>query len=300
MRYSCIAIALTIFAGCSRHFAYTESIIRSELKSSQPQINSGKDYAEVRDRAKTVAFIAPDFCREKSVAPNQSSSQLDLIRSNCGVAMGLAERLMTKSGYSVVSWEVLARKGSAASHLDIGKELGVDVLFAVNSIEAVSVGKSIEVERRFFKSDAAGSKGAEWQMPSSFQDAIREKLLPYEEAFLHGQTGGAAIDVTAIDVRTGRTVWYYQASFYDAGSSNSVMNAVVTLRSGGRWEIFKINGQAAGAFAPKAVANLSSSHTEVRQRVASNDFQQATLEVAISEFIKAFRSGNSVESGIAK
>lgn len=286
-----LILSLYMLTGCPwhRHWLYIES--ENTLNSNlliRPQIIESKSFKDISAKVNTVAVKAPDSCYgQSSKSSNKNIKyQKDVVRSNCGVEIGIIEKKLIEKDYNVVSWEMLESmaKSNNKSYLECAKELNVDVLFSVNLLEKIGASDSDDpIKRSYFKSDVNGIKGAPWALGEDHKKIIRSILYDFETD-LYWASFGASIDITAIDVKTGKSIWFYKASFYDMENQETKITSLFAQRNR-RWGIYKLND--------KPVQRRTSSNTELDRKEKTNldIYYQKYLTEAISTFIESFKFG---------
>lgn len=278
----------SFLSGCT-HYLYTESTVSLKNSIAPPKIIKAWSYSSLSNSMNTIAIVAPDLCRKQS-AMTSSTHQQDFIRTLCGVEIGIIEKEFIIRGYSVVSWEMLESESQSESksYLQSSKELDVDILFIINSLENITANSSnVNLERKYYKSDDKGYKGAPWNLGEIHKKEIRKQLKLYEG----GESNlslGAAIDVTAIEVKTGKSIWFYQSSFYDLEKVDNVITAAFSGKKN-IWVMFQLNGIPV----KRAAQNIDNGSTEKENKVAqiSDDIFIKYLKIAVSSFISSFQEG---------
>ncbi len=283
-------ILLFIFSfsltGCT-HYLYTESVLSMYDSINEPKTLKTNPYRVIKDRVDTVAIIAPDSCRRQS-ALSASTQQKDFIRSSCGVEIGIIEKTLLSSGFNVISWEMLESMSRETSFFKSGKKLGIDVLFSINSLENITADSAnINLIRKYYKSDSEGVKGEPWSLGEIHKKIVRKKLKVYEGG-ISKLSFGAAIDVTAIEVKTGQAIWYYQASFYDVEKQQRKVTAAFSGKKS-KWRLFQINGEPI----KYEELNREDGSTEMEGKTANirDDVFIKYLKIAVTEFITSFKTG---------
>ncbi len=285
-----IVVAIyAMFIGC-RQYVYTESITTlSHYQSKQPNIVASPEYSQVAKMTRNVAIKAPDLCYGQAASASNKHTNLskDIVRSKCGVEMSIVERKLTEIGYNVYSWEMLESMARAEekSHLECAKQLGAEVLFAINSLETIVASDNNDPLKRFYYySDNAGIKKEPRIIGEYHKGIIRNILKPYESS-LYSSSLGATIDVTAIEVKTGKSIWFFKASAYNLEHHNDQITAAFVGRKG-RWSMFKFNDN-------NVITRNELSHSEYdRPKIGNADiYFQKYIENVVSEFITAFKSG---------
>lgn len=168
-----------------------------------------RDAAALLGPGRRIAFYPPDSCRQTTAAP-EGAQQVELVGMNCGVLMSSLETTAAKAGYEVVSWQLLKNKGAleAAKSFDIAVLLEVDQ-YSVNDRRAVKVSSA---NFEFFLQDEPDVR-----LPLA---VARETALACKElvdAQIRNAIGSiadvedsATLAVKAVDVKSGRALWYYQ------------------------------------------------------------------------------------------
>jgi hypothetical protein len=172
-------------------------------------------YQQLAGSARTVAVRAPDQCSNQTTdqATGDAASAGAILRTNCGVEMGEIERALTRAGYTVVSWNILAREMSRNdSPVEAAKALGAQVLFQVNSLEnsRKTLGQDALWERSYFTSDAAGATGQPLPLTPDNRNLVARSYLAPIEAQNAPRAFAVTLDAVAIWVQSGQSIWYYR------------------------------------------------------------------------------------------
>jgi len=275
-----------VLSGCS-HYLYTESTLSKFDSIKLPEVIKTELYKKIKNKVKTVAIIAPDYCREQS-ALSASTQQRNFIRSSCGVALGLIEKQLLSQEFSVISWEMLKSLSKDKSFFQAGKELGIDIFFSINSLENITADSlNINLKRQYFKSDSYGVKGKPWDLHEKHKKIIRAQLKDDEDSVVRFSLG-AAIDVTAIDVQTGKSLWYYQASFYNINKKEKIVTAAFRGKKN-IWRMFQKDGLPIESTIKRKSSNIEK---ENKKSQLSDGIYFQYLKVAISSFIQSFKTGH--------
>ncbi len=133
----------TVFgiSGCSTtNYLLTSNFTGAQQAEPSPEITETASFKALRGRVGTVAVRAPDSCSNQTAdtsSGNAASLQM-IIKTRCGVEMAEIEKELSKAGYHVVSWTVLAHELVAknqSSMKEIGLALNAEVIFQINSFE---------------------------------------------------------------------------------------------------------------------------------------------------------------------
>lgn len=288
-QYRVFIILLLFFMSCA-HYVYVDSNLttpRDRFPSNA--VTSTDKYRNSINSIKNIALKAPDDCSERSASSSDryANPRKDVVRSRCGVEMSIIERGLIKSGYNVFSWEMLESMVSASnkSYLECAKELGADVLFTINALEEIVAEDSDDlVERHYYYSDRTGKKGKPRGLDIYHRKYIGNLLKPIDSKLV-GVSLGATIDVTAIDIKTGRTIWFYKSSAYDL-KQNDIKYSAAFVGKKRRWRMFQLNNM------PFRPTNIASKDTKKinKTRDVEKYFEKYVNQV-VKDFIEAFRSG---------
>lgn len=160
-----------------------------------------------------VALFPPDSCVTTTASPH-GSEQAGYIQMQCGVLMSSLETRLAKAGYEVVSWQALKPAGGAAkagwTAIDRAKELSVQILFEIDQLSANDrgAGQSRATGIRTFAQTSASDREPLPVPPGvagnckTLADSLAADLAPTEAS--------ATLAAKAVDVGSGRAIWYYQ------------------------------------------------------------------------------------------
>lgn len=208
---------LMLSVACAKPHVRLESRLVEASRQTDADITVTPEYFEARPGIKRVALRAPDSCANQTLASSTgaATAQATVMATACGVEMAELERALTRAGFSVFSWKSIANMVSANSSVtpvSAAKQLGAQVLFQVNSLERAQAtsGQDARWERNYFKSNPAGTG----TIPLALSEEDRAELKRYvedeERAVLSRVRPAAALDVNAVMVDTGQSIWFYQ------------------------------------------------------------------------------------------
>lgn len=176
-------------------------------------------YAQVRPTLKKAAIRFPDSCLNQSAGAvtGVAANSQNIMGTFCGPWLSELERALSTAGYTVYSSDALYRleKEKNLSPYNAGKELGADVVFILNSLEAATVtaGAGKEGKFRFFTSDAAGHKGE----PKPLDEPTMNGFVGVAQSVLKGTIApdqvvalSSILDATAVLTASGESVWFYR------------------------------------------------------------------------------------------
>lgn len=216
-------------------FVLVESELRIETSQSlDPEVTDTPRYRSELGSVKTVAIQAPSECASQTAAnaTGQAAATGTVVKTHCGVEMGEIERELTKQGFIVQSWSTLASmvQEQRLTPTQAAAKLGAQVLFQVNSLERVQgePARGARWERRFYSSDDIATKGEPLELPESEQRMLRGMVSQREDGALTGLRLGAMLDVNAILVSSGQTIWFYRWQKLDTGDLSTSLKALAT------------------------------------------------------------------------
>ena len=214
----CLALAMS--AACARHYVKIESRLVESSRDTSPEITATPQYFKAQHAIHKVALRAPDSCASQTAAAatGAAANQGSVVGTACGVEMAELERALSRAGYVVYSWKMIANMVGDAMHpsgvtaIAAAKHLGAQVVFQVNSLERVRVrpGQDARWERQFVESDSRGSNRAPIELADIDIQSLRSLVSDRETALLKRERLGAMLDANAIMVDTGQTVWFYR------------------------------------------------------------------------------------------
>lgn len=276
------------------------------------EVTETASYRERRGRYDTVAVVAPDRCADQSLseATGQGGSGGEVLATQCGVEMGEIERALTLMGFRVISWRTMRRAQGLPR--DSARQLGAQVLFQVNSLERSTnmVGvMQAERLRAYHFSNPMGVEGPPAPMPDPDADVLDSLIAAQEEQMASGDRPGAGLDINAVDVATGQTIWLYRWRRLLRGEGAARAEVLVrgTPRPAGplqpqfAWQPTAPVRPAQPAAAPQVGVRVgsrsrSTQRTGYEDRLRTQLFQ--LLREIISDSVHRFRCGTEGDAAI--
>jgi len=216
--------ALLALTGCRSTYLLSSKFVVNSQAEKPPEVVESATYLTQHSQLYTVAVRAPDGCSNQTSASATGDARASgtILKTECGVEMAELERALTKKGYRVISWKVLAREvAGGKTAAEVASTLGAEVLFQINSLEKSekSLGKDARWERNYFLSDAYGAKLGEQAFDEVTRRYLRDNYLAGAETRLERsglRQPSVTLDANAILVATGESIWYYQWTHADA------------------------------------------------------------------------------------
>lgn len=237
-KFFVLATSAVLLVGCgsSKYYLLTSDISVNSHKNKLPEIVETTIYNSAQFAVKTVAVRAPDSCSNRSSdeSSGNASSKGKVLQTSCGIEMAEIEKALTKIGYRVISWKEFAREtyGQNRSAADIAGKLGAEVIFQINSLEKSRksyAGADITWDRNYFDSNEYGAQLSARHFDENQRQYLRTDFLSIaEKDLLNLGRRTATLDATAIQVKTGESVWYYNWS--NVETMNTKVQAQVLIR----------------------------------------------------------------------
>jgi len=216
--------------------------------------------------------------------------------------MAELERALTQAGYTVSSWRVLANDMAAhgVTATDAGRQLGAEVLFQVNSLERVKTprGEGARWERTFYQSNNCGDA----VQPASMDDLqlaqLRKQSQGREQEVLQGkQRLGATLNVNAIMVETGQTIWFYQWTKFDAPGGELDVRVLSELTGNMQWSV--VSPQCSSLYAARSMKGnpRESDATGVTAGSEEKPLYFKLMREVVKDFVAQFAKGAGSTAG---
>lgn len=212
--------AILALAACGKTFMLATA--RSgEIKgtAAERDVRRTQNYLANFQNIRTVGFRAPDTCFSQTAGQATGVTQQagTILTTACAVWLAELERAVSVEGYRVISWDVLLRaeRTGSGSIYDAAKKLGADLVFILNSLEAVPVigGANSATTFSYYHADQRGNPTSEFLL----SDEQRKMLGGYMVGKLNliqqqnqVMALSAVLDTTAILASTAESVWYYR------------------------------------------------------------------------------------------
>jgi hypothetical protein len=290
-----VAVA-AVLGGCATEVQYQyRSRLVSNQRETPREVTETPTYTQAFRSLKNVAVSAPDSCINQTAAATTGSAQqaAPILTTRCGVEMAEIERALTRAGYSVTSWlhqhEVVRDERLSATAA--ARRLGAQVLFQVNSLEKVMVKPGHDVRWERWYEVVADDGPRPVALPEEDRAALRRLAAKDEETIAGAVRLGAMLDVNAIAVDTGQTIWFYRWTKSEPLQEDRTVEFLASYQQK-RW--FRLESEQRRHNAPKG--NARSGEVQVMSssaRPANEDnavYFQLMRDV-ISDFAAAFSAG---------
>lgn len=213
-----LTFLLSLLSGCT-----TFVLARAQLVDVAPEVTASPTSARYSS-SRQVALAAPDSCA--------GAAAQAIVHTACGVEMAEVERALKRSGFSVSSWKNLYDMVTIEHLTPIAaaKKLNADVLFQVNVLQRIvfQPNSGPQWRRVFLQSDKYGAAGAPVDLSQDDKDTILS-LLAVEEynVVARGQVVGVMLDIDALAVSTGESMWSYRAQRFNSRAVGATLSVLM-------------------------------------------------------------------------
>lgn len=288
-------LMLMTFSGCTRYVLAQSTLHVGDEPSAE--VTASPAWHSLVTRIHQVALYAPDDCANFSTsgATGNAESVGTVLQTHCGVEMSEIERALTASGYVVSSWMTLQRMISTEhmTPLDTARRLGAQVLFQVNSLERSRRTRPMQNarwEREYRRAQADGTATGPAELSSMDVSQLRALLAPNEHFYTDGERLGAGLDVNAVMVSSGQTIWFYRWLKVEPLPPDLRFSMFLFQSGSGPWLPVAGVGQGDALEAHSAKARESeavSVQGSPENRIA--DAYHALIREVIRDFVERFR-----------
>ncbi len=312
----CTPIEVPVVEGPHIDYALIEYRSGGEQgKPPQVEISDTAAYRNEHTNFHAAAIRLPDSCLATTAAGatgiSSAGNTQNILSTACGVWLSELERSLTQNGFRVFSWDALRglERQKNLSPYEAGRQLGAEVVFVFNSLDAspVRAGGQTGASFKYFNSDAKGDRLS----PLALDDTTRQQFRDFAKTYGGGETPGGAIvalsstlDSTAIitgtdeqrqrGVTAGESIWFYRRT----------VTIPIRSKTGKRFLFAKLAGSGWMPARPElppvaAVAQLPQVKTEdvveTQTAAAVEDAYAAErlelIRTAAADFVTKFRTG---------
>ncbi|MFQ5699678.1 MAG: hypothetical protein ACE5IL_15540 [Myxococcota bacterium] len=230
------ALLLLGLTGCTPFYLVSSHFIEASHDEPPPEITASPDYPRALPQIHKVAIRAPDSCANQTAAAagGSAASVARILQTRCGVEMSELERALAAAGYAVASWDAIQNR---VTHDDVtplaaAQALGAQVLFQVNSLERSTLdsGQSALWERRFYRSSAKGVQGEPARVEPEIAQQLEQIVAPAEEEIRPAPRLSATVNATAVRVRDGQAIWFYEWTHAEPKSGERSFQVLVRCK----------------------------------------------------------------------
>jgi len=287
------------FAGCfgNRYILVKKQSHRVSAPDNKAEVVATARYKETVANVTVVAYRPPDLCLNQAAgqASGIAASDQEVIKTTCGVWISELERAFAEKGYKVLSWTSLGSATEGTSYQENARRMGVQVLFMVNSLDVgvVDPAKHLKSTVEFIKSN----KAKEELGPRPVNERRKNSLLgkiPRDAAIPETQWA-ATLDVTAIDLETNQSVWFFRETYASKLESNYEWSALFFCDEG-RCRISDHNWpDAAGRSGGKTSKIELESTSEAQNADPAQAVKSKLLRKVVRSLVSEFAKGATAE-----
>jgi hypothetical protein len=276
-------------------------------QAPQVEIKTTPQYAEKHASLKSAAIRFPDSCLNESAAKvtGLSDNSQTIMQTTCLPWLGEIEKALVGAGYRVISSDALYKleKQKNLSPYNAGKELGAEVVFILNSLDAGDIvgGTSTQGKFRYFDSDASGAALA----PKALDEHDRAFFKTAAQVGLRLVTKGqdeqavlalsSIIDTIAVLTETGESIWYYTRTVTVPTSEKRGMKFLFGRYPGETFRPLAPTQAELEAVNMEPTSTLSTEDTvETSSGPARDPYQKKRLELiraGAAELVRSFQGG---------
>ncbi|HEB91133.1 MAG TPA: hypothetical protein ENI85_16275 [Deltaproteobacteria bacterium] len=227
-------LLLAFGCGTSTPYFLVESrLIRNQRDAGGADVTETPEYRSLAGMIRTVGLQPPDVCADqgKTASGGDGRLQREILRTRCGVEMAEFERALTRAGFRVVSWGAVQQlsRNQEKSLLGSARALGIDVLLQVNALERIDIqpGRDARIERRFYRATRHGERTEPASVAQAQAREFERIIGRREDALAAASRVAATINVSAVSVESGATIWFYEATEIDSPEADSRLAVLV-------------------------------------------------------------------------
>ncbi len=242
------SLLAVMWVGCGTrtpYFLIESRLIQNSRRLATPDVTETPTFIAARGRMGTLGLQPPDVCADQGLSASGGVGQLKLgvLRTRCGVEMAELERALVRAGYHVVSWGAVQQKATKQDIplLESARDLGIDVLLQVNALERIEISpaRDARFERRFFRATREGRRAEPARVPATRASDFEALIERREASLATGKRVGATINVSAVWVNTGATIWFYEWTQIDTVAVEPRIEILVDCQDPGCREVKK-------------------------------------------------------------
>jgi hypothetical protein len=175
--------------------------------------------------------------------------------------MAELERALTRAGFRVVSWGAMQHMAAKekVGLLEAARELGIDALIQVNALERIEIrpGRDARFERRFYRASLSGQRADPARVDSTVAREFESLIKPKEASLATGARVGATINVSAVSVESGATIWFYEWTQIDETAIDPQVTILVDCDQGACREVMKVAPVSSGGPVEGSISGIS-------------------------------------------
>jgi len=294
-----LLISIVMLAGCGTrapYFLIESRLVEGHRQIGAPDVTETAIYREVKSRVKILGLQPPDVCADQGQTESGGAGQLHkgILRTRCGVEMAEFERALSQAGYQVVSWGAVQHiaRSNETSLLESAEELGIEILLQVNALERIQIqpGRDARFERQFYRATRRGERANSVRVEQSRAREFEPLIKRKEASLVGGSRVGATINVSAVWVDTGTTIWFYEATEVDEYTEDKQVEVLVDCQGSGCVEVIQKSPTNSTGLVDGSISSVSISGDPVDEAQAIFHDLVRSLAVDLAERLAGRRS----------
>jgi hypothetical protein len=267
-----------------------------EASGGTPKVTTSDTETYRTDRARyaAAALRLPDSCLNEGTS-KASVMAPSALRPACSAWLVELERALAAAGYRVLPWDALFRleEEKSLSTYAAAKELGADVVFVFNGLDAGSItAGSIKLPKHaYFRSDEYGRRGAALELDEGTRSAFLKYSVDAAAQSIKADEVIAlstVLDSTAIVTLTGESIWFYRRTDARPTQGKQGLRLLFGQVAGGGWTPAAPSAYPTGG--PEPAVDTPSNRTAP----AAETFDARRAELireGAEHFVLAFKTG---------
>jgi len=229
-------VLLLSTTACVPFYLVSSHFVEASHDEPPPEITVGPSYARTLPHVHKVAIRAPDTCANQTAAAagGSAASVGRILQTRCGVEMSELERALAAAGYSVASWDAIQNRVAHdnVTPLAAAQALGAQVLFQINSLERSTLdpGQSAIWDRNFYRSSSKGKQGPRARVKPKIAQQLEQIVAPAEKDIRPAPRLSATVNATAVRVRDGQAIWFYEWTRAEPSSGERSFQVLVRCK----------------------------------------------------------------------
>lgn len=272
-------------------------------------------YLGTRETSGVAAIRLPETCANDSASQvtGQSRHVDAIVQTACGVWLAELEKALVAAHFRVVSWDSLRglERSKNIPAYTAARELGADVLFMFNSVEAAPVapGGKAASQLNYFHSNSIGERGEAFLMTDTQRAPVRAFVEQNMEGIADRELAQTArdtergrvvialssmLDATAVQTSSGESMWFYRNQAIRP-VRDRIGRRFLFIKAGDQWHPTR-RDLPVGIEMPKmeALSAEDTSHTNVSG--STDPYAEERLELVrwvAQDFVARYRTGSA-------
>jgi hypothetical protein len=277
--------------------------------SPQVEITQTDAYRAAHATFHAAAIRLPDSCLATTSAGatgvSREGQTQNILSTQCGVWLQELERALTQIGFKVFSWDALLglERQKNISPYEAGHQLGAEVVFVFNSLDAspVQAGTQAKTSFKYFHSNAKGGRSA----PLALDDGTRAQFRDFikKTSGLDSAKGGVSLSCTLNSTaivtggtNPGESIWFYKRTVTIPVKSGGGARYLFAREEGGPWTPAAPDLPKVAPAVVQAPQASSEDIVESQTSAAKEDNYAAErdqlIHAAAADFVSKFQSGD--------